>query len=60
LQFSLQVAIPETFGYTLVLPLVHVVEVVDWIHLAQDIVQRRTLVNTVMTLRVPHERRGIS
>jgi len=28
-------------------------EVVDWIHLAQDIHKRGVLVNTVMNLRVP-------
>jgi len=28
-------------------------EVMDWIYLAQDRVQRRALVNTVMNLRLP-------
>jgi len=30
-------------------------EDVDWIHLAEDRVQLRALVNTVMSLRVPQE-----
>jgi hypothetical protein len=30
-------------------------EVVDWMHLAQDREQWRTLVNTVMNLRVPYK-----
>jgi hypothetical protein len=46
IQLSLQAASPETFVYTLVR-----CENVDWIHLAQDSVQWRDLVNTVMNFR---------
>jgi hypothetical protein len=49
LQFSLQAAGPETFGYTLYYD-------GRWIEVAQDSVKWRDLVLTVLNLRVRHHR----